>query len=622
MIPNIIHMMWFTGPKSRDFGFLNYLAVKIAAQVQKPDHYYFYYNAEPTNNQHWEAIKPYVTMVQIDPPTEIGGVSLDYPQYQSDVVRLQKLLEHGGIYLDTDILLLKPLTPLMGNACVLGADRYIDDQVGLRTTDPDKIASVANGVILAEKGNPFIGQWLEAIPKAIKPSIWANHAVVLPFQMWLKDPSLFSLKDVETFIPFGFMDKFIFNNDESNLARLEGSYSIHMWETIWSDDIKKIDNKYLRNERNLFTNLFGKYADMDKKLKICVYAISKNEEAFVERFAASAKGADYVLIADTGSTDGTVAAAKNAGCIVHSICISPWRFDLARNAALALVPPDVDVCISLDLDEMMEPGWREEIERVWQPDTTRLRYYFDWGCGIRYKYEKIHHRKGYMWHHPCHEYPKPDPRTVEVWADTDMLLVSHHPDPTKSRGQYLDLLAVSVKEDPHCPRNAFYYARELSFYSRWQDAIDACKRYLDLPGATWPNERCYAMRILGKCFSELGNVGEAEKWFQMAAIEAPYTREPWCNLAMMMYQQSRWPECYAACMRALAIKNRELVYTCDPEVWGHLPHDLASIAAWHMGLKDVAIEQAELAVQCSPDDLRLRANLRFVTGQDKEEEAA
>ena len=70
-------------------------------------------------------------------------------------------------------------------------------------------------------------------------------------------------------------------------------------------------------------------------LKIAVYAISKNEEQFVERFAEACKDADYIMVADTGSTDGTVAACERAGITVHSICITPWRFDHARNAALA-----------------------------------------------------------------------------------------------------------------------------------------------------------------------------------------------------------------------------------------------------------------------------------------------
>ena len=178
---------------------------------------------------------------------------------------------------------------------------------------------------------------------------------------------------------------------------------------------------------------------------------------------------------------------------------------------------------------------------------------------------------------------------------------------------FVDLLALSVKEDPHCPRNAFYYARELTFHARWHDAIKELHRYLALPGATWPNERCYAYRLLGKSHAELGDQRQSEKFYQLAASEAPNTREPWCELAMLYYRQRRWPDCYASSMRALEIKDRQLVYTCDPAVWGYWAHDLAAVAAWNMGMKGVAEEQARLALELSPEDPRLQENLRFMT---------
>ena len=348
-------------------------------------------------------------------------------------------------------------------------------------------------------------------------------------------------------------------------------------------------------------------------LKICVYAISKNEAHFVQRFCDSAIDADMILIADTGSDDGLPEKAEQYGAVVHHIGVSPFRFDLARNAALALVPKDMDVCISLDIDEVLQTGWREEIERVWvKGETTRLRYMFDWGCGISFYYEKIHARNGYFWHHPCHEYPVPDGRITEVWAQTDFLIAVHKPDPTKSRGQYMDLLELSVKEDPACPRNAFYYARELSFHGRWQEAIDACKNYLNLPRATWQNERCYAYRVMGQCYSELGMQSEAAQAFHSAAGEAPNTREPWCALAMLMYRQSRWEECFAYAMRALKITDRAKVYTCDPVVWGAQPHDLASIASWHLGIYGPALHHAKIAHELEPEDVRLAGNLEYI----------
>ena len=199
------------------------------------------------------------------------------------------------------------------------------------------------------------------------------------------------------------------------------------------------------------------------------------EEKHVVRFCEAARTADLIVVADTGSTDDTVKLLEQEGVFVHHISIKPWRFDDARNACLALLPDDIDVCVSLDLDEVLQPGWREEIERVWVAGTTRLRYGFDWGCGIVFQYEKIHARRGYRWHHPLHEYPVAD-RIEEVWANTDKLLVVHQPDPAKSRGQYLDILRVSIEEDPACPRNAFYYARELSFHRNWTESIKQCER--------------------------------------------------------------------------------------------------------------------------------------------------
>ena len=345
-------------------------------------------------------------------------------------------------------------------------------------------------------------------------------------------------------------------------------------------------------------------------MKICVYAISLNESKFAARFCEAARDADLIFVADTGSTDATVGILRENGATVVPISIKPWRFDDARNAALALLPEDIDVCVSLDIDEVLQPGWREEIERVWIPGTTRMRYGFDWGAGIVFLYEKFHARHGVRWSLPCHEYLVPD-RTPEVWANTDKLLVVHQPDPTKSRAQYLDLLRVSVEENPTEPRNAFYYARELSFRSMWREAIVEARRYLALPRATWTNERCYAMRVIARSYQELGEWADALKWARDATSEAPDTREPWHDLALACYRTARWAECFGAAMTCLGITQYEKLYTVDPAVWGAAPHDLASIAAWNLKLYDVAIEQARKAVELEPDNLRLRQNLEF-----------
>ena len=100
------------------------------------------------------------------------------------------------------------------------------------------------------------------------------------------------------------------------------------------------------------------------KLKIVVYAICKNEEHFVDRWIESMKEADEIYVTDTGSDDSTSQKLIKGGAIVNHVKLGFWRFDTARNISLSFVPLDVDVCVCTDLDEILEPGWRNYIEEV------------------------------------------------------------------------------------------------------------------------------------------------------------------------------------------------------------------------------------------------------------------
>ena len=60
-------------------------------------------------------------------------------------------------------------------------------------------------------------------------------------------------------------------------------------------------------------------------MKAAVYTIALNEAKHIKRWYESAKDADYLLIADTGSTDGTVDLARSLGITVVQIQVKIWR---------------------------------------------------------------------------------------------------------------------------------------------------------------------------------------------------------------------------------------------------------------------------------------------------------
>jgi tetratricopeptide (TPR) repeat protein len=347
-------------------------------------------------------------------------------------------------------------------------------------------------------------------------------------------------------------------------------------------------------------------------MKIAVYTIAKNEEQFVARWAESCKEADYRFILDTGSTDNTVMEASKAGVEVFIASIDPWRFDDARNISLGLLPADIDMCIALDMDEVLIEGWREELEKI-SAKTTRPRYQYTWSWtedgkpGLQYGGDKIHSRHGYRWKHPVHEVLTTDRiEEVQEWTGLE---IHHYPDNTKSRGQYFPLLELSTKEDPWDDRNAFYLGREYFFYHRYAEAAAELKRHLSLPKAVWPPERAASMRYLAKCEPD-----NAREWLEKAIYESTGRREALVELAQYFYEREDWQNCYWRAIDAIAIGEKPLDYLCEEFAWGALPYDLAAISAHKLGFKEEAIKFGEKAVELNPADERLTLNLVFYKG--------
>ena len=297
-----------------------------------------------------------------------------------------------------------------------------------------------------------------------------------------------------------------------------------------------------------------------EKLKVVVYAISKNESKFVSRWVNSMKEADEIIVLDTGSEDNTVAKLKELGVKVYEHVFYPWRFDTARNESLSYVPKDTDICVCTDLDEVFEPGWREILEREWvKENPTRARYNFNWKLDeenrpcVNFWINKIHNRSDYHWHHPVHEILVSNKEEKEIEVP---ITLNHYPDATKSRGSYLPLLEISVAEEPDDDRNLHYLGREYMYYQKWDKCIETLHKHLACKNATWKDERCASMRFLGRAYEAKGYLEEAEDWWQRAIEEAPYLREGYIELANLYLKEERYAEVYNIMQKASSIKEK------------------------------------------------------------------
>lgn len=251
-------------------------------------------------------------------------------------------------------------------------------------------------------------------------------------------------------------------------------------------------------------------------MKIAVYSFGLNEQANVRDWLKSCEEADHVTFCDTGSTDGTraeffVACAQQSSLrqrlAIHQISIHPWRFDVAHNTALALVPADVDICIPLHMDERLQPGWRTELEAAWVAHSpsvgrnrfTKVWYDYQFAPTLTFRQNRIHARHGYVWRYPAHEGVYPYSDQPEVFAETSLKIVQTQ-DLAKDRmSRDLWLLELGLRENPHSARCHFYYGRQLMYARRYQEAVPLLRKYLSMPDA-WPGEAAQAAEALMICY--------------------------------------------------------------------------------------------------------------------------
>lgn len=357
-----------------------------------------------------------------------------------------------------------------------------------------------------------------------------------------------------------------------------------------------------------------------KKLKICVYAISKNESKFVKRWVESMQEADEIYVLDTGSTDNTVSLLKEMQVKVTEAKIKPWRFDLARNLSLAMVAKDADICVCTDLDEVFESGWRAKLEEIWQNQKiNRVKYLYHWSHNEQgepsttFYISKIHARKGFFWKHPVHEVLCVNDKTVESEYLTSSIIVHHYPDDEKSRSSYLPLLEKSVKEDPLDDRNMHYLGREYMFYQKWDDCIRTLHQHLKLKTATWKDERCASMRFLARSYHVKGYIEEAKMWYHKAILEAPYLRESYVELAFLEYESQEYLSSYEHLLQALEIKERSDSYINEVFAWNEFVYDLLSLDCYQLGRLEESLQYLKLALQKNPNDERLLQNFKLIS---------
>lgn len=346
-------------------------------------------------------------------------------------------------------------------------------------------------------------------------------------------------------------------------------------------------------------------------MRVAIYALARNEAANVERWESSCREADVRVVTDTGSTDNTVELLEAAGVKVARGAPIPWRWDDAHNLSLMHAPADADVVIRLDLDEALDPGWRDALERDWKPETTKLRYWYWWSHEVRFRCDRIHARTGYRWTGATHEgLVRWDGE--EVQTQSDGVVIRHHRQPGKTHKTDLTLLRQAVRENPADARMQWYFARELD-YADDAACVEEFTKYLAMQGGA-PNERAYARRVMGRRDQR----GRARHMLG-SMLESPLEPEAYVHVAELAWAKGDPVGTLYWARQALNCSDENRSHASDPACYSHLVPDLACSAAMQMGRYGEALRHAREALARNPADERLAKNVRILETMESED---
>ena len=243
MIPKIVHMVFGLSDDfgNKPFHLIHNIAIKSAHNIIKPDKIFLYCKYEPENNKYWNEIKSIVEIVKVEPVSEIFGNQIEHCAHKTDILRLEKLIEIGGIYLDCDTICINSFDNLLNNNFVMGKQ----DDWGL-----------CNAIMLSEKNSQFGRLWYDNY-KTFDKTKWDEHSVVLPKKLAEENPSFITILSTEKFFqPNPANWKSIFNDfvDKSN------DYAMHLWESMgWDEQHKFIDEEWIRNSNSTYAVYARKY---------------------------------------------------------------------------------------------------------------------------------------------------------------------------------------------------------------------------------------------------------------------------------------------------------------------------------------------------------------------------
>lgn len=220
--PRIIHFVLIS-EECTELPLVYYVAIK-SAKLRNPDYTVLLHtNVLPTGIL-FELLEASIQLRIVDEPHAIFGREIMRVQHKVDVLRLQILIEHGGIYLDLDTICIQPFDGFLKNKVVMGRESE---------------SGLCNCVIISPAKSNFLKLWYNEY-RNFHNDQWNEFSVFLPMKLAQTQPDIIEIEPRETFFwpsfdPESLKDLFVYSKN------FPKAHIFHLWSSLARDYVSKIN---------------------------------------------------------------------------------------------------------------------------------------------------------------------------------------------------------------------------------------------------------------------------------------------------------------------------------------------------------------------------------------------
>jgi len=233
-IPRHFHFVWLR-PRREPLPLPWYLALASCFAVNRPERVSLYILEEPTGEL-WERIKDRLDVQRVALVPAVEAVPATSPlkrfrwAHHADFIRLDKLLDHGGVYADLDTLFVSPIPErLFAERFVIGHEAPVDGR-----------PSLSNCLMLAEPGSELVRRWRGEMEAAFDGRSWTGHSCELVTRLCAERPDLCHVEPLRTFSAFEHTVAGVRRLMTGMDKDLDGIASVHLcahtwwsWDVVW-----------------------------------------------------------------------------------------------------------------------------------------------------------------------------------------------------------------------------------------------------------------------------------------------------------------------------------------------------------------------------------------------------